>query len=143
MAHPARRAFAGFTLIELLVVIAIIALLAAILFPAFSRAREMAGRSACASNMRQLGLGFAQYTQDYDENLPRFSMSSNGYLGSMGWSGGDGPRWADEVFPYVKSTQIFDCPSGDHTLTLYPGGSSFDITTYSYGYVSPSAGSGG
>ena len=64
-----RRAM-GFTLIELLVVIAIIALLAAILFPAFARARESARKAACQSNMKQLGLGFLQYSQDYDERLP-------------------------------------------------------------------------
>ena len=60
----------AFTLIELLVVIAIIAILAAILFPVFARARENARRSSCQSNMKQLGLGFAQYIQDYDEKMP-------------------------------------------------------------------------
>src|SRR6476619_7261623 len=60
----------GFTLIELLVVIAIIALLAAILFPVFARARENARKSSCANNLKQLALGFLQYTQDYDETLP-------------------------------------------------------------------------
>ena len=60
----------GFTLIELLVVIAIIAILAAILFPVFARARENARRSSCQSNMKQIGLGFMQYTQDYDEQYP-------------------------------------------------------------------------
>src|SRR5205809_4233116 len=62
-----RRAF---TLIELLVVIAIIAILAAILFPVFSRARENARRASCQSNLKQIGLGFLQYAQDYDERLP-------------------------------------------------------------------------
>src|SRR5687768_5924591 len=63
-------ALKGFTLIELLVVIAIIAILAAILFPVFARARENARRSSCQSNLKQIGLGFAQYTQDYDEKMP-------------------------------------------------------------------------
>src|SRR3954466_5046739 len=71
----------GFTLIELLVVIAIIAILAAILFPAFARARENARRSACLSNMRQMSLGFLQYGQDYDSHYPgagQFQKWGNG-----------------------------------------------------------------
>jgi prepilin-type N-terminal cleavage/methylation domain-containing protein len=64
------RHHGGFTLIELLVVIAIIAILAAILFPVFARARENARRSSCQSNMKQIGLSLLQYVQDYDEVLP-------------------------------------------------------------------------
>jgi prepilin-type N-terminal cleavage/methylation domain-containing protein len=129
---------AAFTLIELLVVIAIIALLAAILFPVFARARENARRASCASNFRQLSMGFMQYTQDYDERLPLFSLSGRGNAGFMGYDGGDGARWADSIFPYVKSTQVFDCPSSTKHLSVYPGGQYYDITTYSYGYVTPS-----
>jgi prepilin-type N-terminal cleavage/methylation domain-containing protein/prepilin-type processing-associated H-X9-DG protein len=129
----------GFTLIELLVVIAIIGILAAILFPVFARARENARRSSCASNFRQIGLGMMQYTQDYDERLPLFSLSGAGYNGFQGYNGADGARWVDQMFPYVKSTQIFDCPSGTKTMTVYPGGKYFDITTYSYGFVTPTA----
>ena len=138
------RRFPAFTLVELLVVIAIIAILAAILFPVFARARESARRSACLSNFKQIGLGMMQYTQDYDETLPRFSFG-NGYNGFAGYgaAGGDGARWADMIAPYTKSTQIFDCPSGTKTVapygggTLAPGGPFLDITTYSYGYVTP------
>jgi prepilin-type N-terminal cleavage/methylation domain-containing protein len=64
------RGIGGFTLIELLVVIAIIAILAAILFPVFARARENARRASCQSNLKQIGLGIMQYTQDYDERMP-------------------------------------------------------------------------
>src|SRR5438093_9620550 len=70
MTMQRRNGKLGFTLIELLVVIAIIAILAAILFPVFARARENARRSSCQSNLKQLGLGFQMYTQDYDERLP-------------------------------------------------------------------------
>jgi prepilin-type N-terminal cleavage/methylation domain-containing protein/prepilin-type processing-associated H-X9-DG protein len=128
----------GFTLIELLVVIAIISILAAILFPAFARAREQARKSACASNFRQIGLGIMQYSQDYDERLPLFSQGT-GYGGFQGYNGADGARWADMIMPYVKSSQVFDCPSGAKGMAIYPGGQYFDITTYSYGYVTPTA----
>jgi len=90
----------AFTLIELLVVIAIIAILAAILFPVFARARENARRSSCQSNLKQIALGFKQYTQDYDE---KFVPA----IGDGTATGG----WADSLQPYLKSTQIFQCPS--------------------------------
>src|SRR3954469_17430376 len=91
----------GFTLIELLVVIAIIAILAAILFPVFARARENARRAACQSNLKQIGLGIAQYTQDYDERLPGVGGQNTTY------------SWRSRIDPYIKSTQIFLCPSGN------------------------------
>jgi prepilin-type N-terminal cleavage/methylation domain-containing protein/prepilin-type processing-associated H-X9-DG protein len=94
----------GFTLIELLVVIAIIAILASILFPVFARARENARRSSCASNLKQIGLGIMQYTQDYDEKMV--------LVGSVG--GGCSTPWQDRVQPYTKSTQVFRCPSNTH-----------------------------
>jgi prepilin-type N-terminal cleavage/methylation domain-containing protein/prepilin-type processing-associated H-X9-DG protein len=97
------RSKKGFTLIELLVVIAIIAILAAILFPVFARARENARRAACQSNLKQIGLGVMQYTQDYDELLPRHFYAGN--------SVDVDPKWVDVIQPYVKSTQLFTCPS--------------------------------
>lgn len=110
--HPTtvKRAF---TLIELLVVIAIIALLAAILFPVFARARENARRSSCQSNLKQIGLGIQQYTQDFDEKLPT--------AGGSNCPAADPITWRAKIFPYVKSSQIFVCPSGS-IRTLYGGG---------------------
>ena len=91
----------GFTLIELLVVIAIIAILAAILFPVFARARENARRASCQSNLKQIGLGIMQYTQDYDENMvPAYVNVS-----------GTNIHWRTLLNPYVKSTELFRCPS--------------------------------
>jgi prepilin-type N-terminal cleavage/methylation domain-containing protein/prepilin-type processing-associated H-X9-DG protein len=129
----------GFTLIELLVVIAIIAILASILFPVFARAREQARKSSCNSNVRQITMALLMYAQDYDETFCLFSQG-NGYQGSLGYGGGDGPRWADMIMPYVKNSQILNCSSGQQRMAIVSGGSYFDITTYSYGYVSPSSG---
>jgi prepilin-type N-terminal cleavage/methylation domain-containing protein/prepilin-type processing-associated H-X9-DG protein len=95
-----RRAF---TLIELLVVIAIIAILAAILFPVFARARENARRASCQSNLKQIGLGIMQYTQDYDERLPMRQYNNSDY--------GVANSWRRVMQPYVKSSQLFSCPS--------------------------------
>jgi prepilin-type N-terminal cleavage/methylation domain-containing protein/prepilin-type processing-associated H-X9-DG protein len=106
-----RKKRAAFTLIELLVVIAIIAILAAILFPVFARARENARRASCQSNLKQIGLGVMQYTQDYDERLP-IGLNTDGpvYFNGQLW-----PqftlRWTNLIDPYTKSTQIYTCPS--------------------------------
>ncbi len=102
-----RNEIHAFTLIELLVVIAIIAILAAILFPVFARARENARRASCQSNLKQMGLGFAQYTQDYDEHFPLSVV----WLGPGNAPAGATVGWADAIQPYLKSTQIYQCPS--------------------------------
>ena len=99
-----KRVVRGFTLIELLVVIAIIAILAAILFPVFAKARENARRASCASNMKQIGLGIAQYTQDNDETY--FERD----IGTMSWRG--------EIQPYIKSSSLFQCPSNSNKNDL-------------------------
>ena len=101
----------AFTLIELLVVIAIIAILAAILFPVFARARENARRSSCQSNEKQIGLGLLQYAQDYDEKLPFFFYGANGDASDPATVANPRYKWMDAIFPYVKSEQIFSCPS--------------------------------
>ncbi|RYX84905.1 DUF1559 domain-containing protein [bacterium] len=112
----------AFTLVELLVVITIIAILAAILFPVFAKARENARRASCQSNLKQIGLGLMQYTQDYDEKLPFPMVGQNSR--SNGGDSYSGYVWQDEIFPYVKSEQIFNCPSarlgniGDAELPL-------------------------
>jgi len=94
----------GFTLIELLVVIAIIAILAAILFPVFARARENARRASCQSNEKQLGLAVLQYVQDYDERyVPQYTTLASA-------------DWDDLLQPYLKSTQILNCPSDPKTI---------------------------
>jgi prepilin-type N-terminal cleavage/methylation domain-containing protein len=97
----------AFTLIELLVVIAIIAILAAILFPAFARARENARRASCISNLKQIGLGLQQYTQDYDERILGQNISTGRHFGII-------------LQPYIKSKQVFMCPSA--------AGSTYDAT---------------
>ena len=99
----------GFTLIELLVVIAIISILAAILFPAFARARENARRASCQSNMKQIGLGFEQYKQDYDGRYPKARQDYQGSASPNPTQSSSG--WVVTLQPYLKSYQLFQCPS--------------------------------
>lgn len=103
---PTMKRSHGFTLIELLVVIAIIAILAAILFPVFARAREKARQTQCASNEKQLGIAILQYIQDYDETLPHASIGT--YFPGAAHTQA---TWRTFIYPYVKSTQVYYCPS--------------------------------
>jgi len=105
----------GFTLIELLVVIAIIAILAAILFPVFARARENARRASCQSNEKNIALGFKQYIQDNEEVYPTAVGTGGAGMFALGTSN-------NGIGEYVKSSAIFICPSDSNT----------DGTSYTY-----------
>jgi prepilin-type N-terminal cleavage/methylation domain-containing protein/prepilin-type processing-associated H-X9-DG protein len=103
----------AFTLIELLVVIAIIAILAAILFPVFAKARESARAIVCVSNLKQIGDGFMMYTQDFDEAWPSIISGpsmGDGCAPNLGWLNANG-GWATLVYPYIKNGGVFVCPS--------------------------------
>lgn len=113
----------GFTLIELLVVIAIIAILAAILFPVFGRARENARRSTCQSNLKQIGLGITQYSQDYDERML-------GVYSSVVPTPFDSVGWHENILPYTKSIQIFSCPSNSNDASARTIASEYCTGTY-------------
>ena len=123
----------GFTLIELLVVIAIIAILAAILFPVFAKARDKGRQSACLSNIKQIGMASMMYCEDYDETYPYYY-----YTASMAWPFGvmlppqsgpntyDGGPWTYPLAPYIKNTGIWYCATsprdpGDHSKDTATG----------------------
>ena len=131
---PNRKAF---TLIELLVVIAIIAILAAILFPAFARARENARRSSCQSNLKQIGLAALQYNQDFDERVVPNYMPIPGFRTVGGYNGGEG-IWPDFLYPYIKNAQVFNCPSAKNSTAdvTYPGVQNRLMRSLNYGYNS-------
>jgi len=113
----------GFTLIELLVVIAIIAILAAILFPVFAKAREKARQSSCMSNIKQFGLGALMYVQDYDETFFRLSYTSGAATPTTYLC-----DWPEKVVPYIKNYQIMKCPS--HSDTVPSGYANTYICSY-------------
>jgi prepilin-type processing-associated H-X9-DG protein len=107
----------------LLVVIAIIAILAAILFPVFARAREKARQASCSSNEKQLGLGILMYAQDYDERPP--------LVYDDGLGANYRQIWAQKVEPYVKNMQVYRCPSGPDAANNWP---QYNIAAY-YGLI--------
>jgi prepilin-type N-terminal cleavage/methylation domain-containing protein/prepilin-type processing-associated H-X9-DG protein len=129
----------GFTLIELLVVIAIIAILAAILFPVFAQAREKARQVSCLSNMKQIMTGQLMYVQDYDETFPLSrvntkSANSSDYIGqgaSTCAGGNSDPNpsytWRAAVQPYIKSAQVFACPSNEQSEATVEGCKEFQL----------------
>jgi len=122
----------GFTLIELLVVIAIIAILAAILFPVFAKAREKARQSSCLSNVKQVVLAALQYIQDYDETCPMHVVATT--------PTGTWVYWPEQMQPYIRNTQALVCPSDNSPYGLSsPFGPSYQV---SYGYSWAQLGSG-
>jgi prepilin-type N-terminal cleavage/methylation domain-containing protein/prepilin-type processing-associated H-X9-DG protein len=119
-----RRAF---TLIELLVVIAIIAILAAILFPVFAKAREKARQVTCISNLKQIGLALTQYTQDYDEQLMYTRSDFDGDI-----------PWQAKSYAYIKSAGVFRCPSNSAGTTATINGTpnaALGVPAIPYSYV--------
>ena len=119
----------GFTLIELLVVIAIIAILAAILFPVFARARAKAQQASCLSNVKQLQLAQLMYASDYDDTLPPYAYNSG-----TNWLG-----WQELILPYIKNTQIYVCPADSTANAVYNGPT---ILKASYGWNNQNGGAG-
>ncbi len=144
----------AFTLIELLVVIAIIAILAAILFPVFARARENARRTSCLSNMKQIGLGMQQYQQDYDERVVPYRNGTRNPFADASpnvESQADNNTFMNQLLePYIKSTQIWVCPSNpsgwvnidntglpqDANYRSYGGQNSYSVNNYAMKSVS-------
>ncbi|MBC8136787.1 MAG: prepilin-type N-terminal cleavage/methylation domain-containing protein [Fibrella sp.] len=148
----------GFTLIELLVVIAIIAILAAILFPVFASAREKARQTSCLSNLKQNGTSLMQYVQDYDETYPlaywydgaawhtaEYRFAPAGWSTAMSATDENYQKtyWPNSLDSYVKSWEIYSCPSSpqDDTKTpipvstVKPGKSVYGFTVAYNGYM--------
>jgi len=148
----------GFTLIELLVVIAIIAILAAILFPVFARARAKAQQTVCLSNVKQLGLALVMYNTDWDQRQPplvvRYAAPASYvapigtgstplplFLGECWVDGTGGNTWQDLVYPYIRNMQIYYCPvdpNGGKTIQSFggnphsPGNTPLMVSSYGY-----------
>jgi prepilin-type N-terminal cleavage/methylation domain-containing protein/prepilin-type processing-associated H-X9-DG protein len=133
----ALRRRTGFTLIELLVVIAIIAILAAILFPVFAKAREKARQTSCLSNVRQINTAFLAYAQDYDERLPYWSWN---HRPGGAWDDPGLAHWYAGIYPYAKNQQIYECPSAARDIchcydpNARPWAAVTDDGPISYGY---------
>jgi prepilin-type N-terminal cleavage/methylation domain-containing protein/prepilin-type processing-associated H-X9-DG protein len=141
MSRGARRRN-GFTLIELLVVIAIIAILAAILFPVFAQAREKARQASCLSNMKQIGLGMSLYVQDYDETFPHSPWNGQ----EVGTTDHDSPAgakyktrftWIWQLHPYIKSRQIWVCPSDPNPKDTT--GAAYSVANNIWGIPTPNS----
>lgn len=158
----------AFTIIELLVVIAIISILAAVLFPVFTAAREKARQTQCSSNLKQLGMAVIQYAQDFDEIMPpvlsrscipdaSFIMGPPKWLAGQNTScqlmtpsspaGYDHPGWVEAIYPYVKTKNVFKCPDDAAASQVYDSNnqnttiqSSYGINVFLGGYPAGTAG---
>lgn len=131
------RKIRAFTLIELLVVIAIIAILSALLFPVFARAKEASKRSSCTSNLRQITVAWSLYTSDYDETCMRVRVAERDKV-VYWWGSWDGSRLNEReglLFPYMQSRQIQACPVFADTYRSALGQTGYG---YNYAYLSPS-----
>ncbi|MCE5239162.1 prepilin-type N-terminal cleavage/methylation domain-containing protein [bacterium] len=129
----------GFTLIELLVVIAIIAILAAILFPVFAKAREKARQTSCLSNVKQVLLAHLSYAQDYDETFlsGRYTgvcMYGHTHLDAAPAAINDYRGWANHLVPYIKNSQIFRCPSQTPGTCTSGTGEAYTNSAYGLNY---------
>ena len=131
----------GFTLIELLVVIAIIAILAAILFPVFAQAREKARQTSCLSNEKQLALAVMQYVSDYDGYFPcgTYQYWGPGTAGCPAAGCSTGGGWAGQIYSYVKSTGVFQCPDDLNQVTTASGLQLYPVS-YDYNFNIPGGG---
>lgn len=129
-----RKRIPGFTLIELLVVVAIIAILAAILFPVFAQARDKARQTTSLSNLKQIGLAFQMYAQDYDETLPMLYYSNTAAKSEPDNFGAW--RWPYLVLPYIKTRDLFHSPAdvAEYSGALC-GGACRDTKNPSFGYL--------
>jgi prepilin-type N-terminal cleavage/methylation domain-containing protein len=126
----------GFTLIELLVVIAIISILASMLFPAFSRAREQARKTTCVSNLKQIGYGILMYNQDYDEMFP---IGHPCFASSSLTANPNGGYLLTNIDPYIKNTQIWKCSSWTGVYSASYNGSYNFLTNEAANAQTPAA----
>jgi prepilin-type N-terminal cleavage/methylation domain-containing protein/prepilin-type processing-associated H-X9-DG protein len=129
----------GFTLIELLVVIAIIAILAAILFPVFARAREKARQASCSSNFKQIGIALMMYTQDYDEKFPNEYYDASAPHPWEWCNTGQYTNYQDYLTPYIKNQQVWRCPSTQLSAEACTGYNHYLQTVALAGVQSPSS----